>query len=64
MRVSHKIAARIVNSAAANQTGPKLKEDFLDTERRWLFLARNYEVTQRLGDFSDETKQQAANYEP
>ena len=45
---------------AANQTDPKLKEDFLDTERRWLFLARSYEVTQRLGDFSDETKQQAA----
>ncbi len=25
---------------AAAQTDPKLKEDFLDMERRWLFLAR------------------------
>jgi len=25
-------------------------------ERRWLFLARSYEFTERLGDFSDEAK--------
>ena len=43
---------------AANQTNAKLKENFLDTERRWLLLARSYEFTQRLGDFSDETKRQ------
>jgi len=39
---------------AAAQTDPKLREDFLELERRWLFLARSYEF--RLGDFSDEAK--------
>jgi hypothetical protein len=43
---------------AAAQTDPKLKEDFLDMERRWLFLARSYEVTEQLTDFSAETKRQ------
>jgi hypothetical protein len=28
-------------SEAAAQTCPKLKQDFLDMERRWLFLARS-----------------------
>ena len=41
---------------AAVQTDPQLKQDFLDTERRWLFLARSYEFTDALTDFSDETK--------
>jgi hypothetical protein len=27
-------------------------------ERRWLLLARSHEFTQRLADFSDETKRQ------
>ena len=39
---------------AAAQTNCKLKEDFLEMERRWLFLARSYEFTERLGDFSEE----------
>jgi hypothetical protein len=41
---------------AAAQTDPQLKQDFLDTEQRWLFLARSYEFTDQLSDFSDETK--------
>jgi hypothetical protein len=41
------------------QSDPKLKADFLDMERRWLFLARSYEFTERLDDFSGETKRQA-----
>ena len=41
---------------AAVQTDPQLKQDFLDTERRWLFLTRSYEFTDRLTDLSDETK--------
>lgn len=44
---------------AAVQTDPKLKEDFLDMKRRWLSLARSYELTERLGDFFHETKRQA-----
>ena len=39
---------------AAAQTDPRLKQDFLDMERRWLFLARSYEFTERLNDLSDE----------
>jgi hypothetical protein len=37
---------------AAAQGCPKLKADFLDMERRWLFLARSYEFTERVSDFS------------
>jgi hypothetical protein len=40
---------------AAAQTDPKLKQDFLDMERRWLSLARSYEFSGRI-DLSDETK--------
>jgi hypothetical protein len=36
---------------AAAQTSPRIKEDFLDLERRWQSLARSYEFTERLGDF-------------
>ena len=41
---------------AAAQSDPNLKEDFLTMERRWLFLARSYEFSERLDDFSDEAK--------
>ena len=41
---------------AAAETDPKIKADFMDLERRWLLLARSYEFTKRLTDFSGETK--------
>jgi len=41
---------------AAAQTDLKIRQDFLDLEGRWLFLARSYEFTERLTDFSDETE--------
>jgi hypothetical protein len=44
---------------AAAQTDQKLKQGFLDNERRWLMLAQSYDFTQRLGDFSDEAKLKA-----
>ncbi len=44
---------------AAAQSCPNLKKDFLDMERRWLFLVRSYEFTERVTDFSAETKRQA-----
>jgi len=44
---------------ATAQLDPKLKQDFLDLEQRWLFLARSYEFTQRLIECSDETTRQA-----
>jgi hypothetical protein len=36
----------------------QLKQDFLDLEQRWLFLARSYEFSERLTNLSDETKWQ------
>jgi hypothetical protein len=41
---------------ATAQTDPQSKADFLGLELRWLFLARSYEFTERLTDFSAETK--------
>jgi hypothetical protein len=41
---------------AAAQTDLQLKQDFLDMERRWLALAKSYELSQRLGDFSEEAR--------
>jgi hypothetical protein len=51
-------AAECVRKAAA-QTDPQLKQDFLDMERRWLTLAKSYELSQRLDDFSDEAGRRA-----
>jgi hypothetical protein len=44
------------HAKAAAQTDPRVKQDFLDLEQRWLSLARSYEFTERISDFSDETK--------
>jgi len=38
---------------------PEAKVDFLNTERRWLQLARSYEFGGRLGDFTQESLRQA-----
>jgi hypothetical protein len=34
-------------------TDPATKADHLDTERRWLFLARSYEFAERLSRFTE-----------
>ena len=46
---------------AAAQTDPTLKEDFLDMERRWLSLARSYELTEQLTYFSGKAAKREAN---
>jgi hypothetical protein len=33
---------------ASEQNDPLLRQDFLDCERRWLLLARGYELAQRM----------------
>ena len=38
---------------------PSLKQDFLDLERRWLSLARSYEFSEQLSNFTAEVKRQA-----
>ena len=60
IRECHRHAEVCARKAAA-QTDQKLKQDFLDKERRWLMLAQSYDFTQRLGDFSDEAKRKADN---
>jgi hypothetical protein len=37
---------------AASQSDPRLRQDFLEMEARWLKLARIYELTEQLTDFS------------
>jgi hypothetical protein len=37
---------------AGEQSDPTLRQDFLDTERRWLMLARSYELTEHLSRFT------------
>jgi hypothetical protein len=44
---------------AARQNCPKLKVDFLDMERRWLFLARSYDLTERVSAFSAKSNHRA-----
>jgi hypothetical protein len=55
IRECHRHAEDCERQAAA-QTDPKLKADFVQLAQRWLFLARSYEFTERLTDFSDEAK--------
>jgi hypothetical protein len=58
IRECQRLAEDCARKAAA-QSDPKIKQDFLDLEVRWLFLARSYEFTERLTDFSGETKRNA-----
>jgi hypothetical protein len=44
---------------AAAQADPKLKQDFLQLEQKWLSLARSFQLTERLTDFSGEAQRQA-----
>jgi len=44
---------------AAAQSDPRLKQDFLDMERRWLSLAKSYELSQRLNNFSNDAQRRA-----
>jgi hypothetical protein len=39
---------------AATEIDTQLKQDYLVLEQRWLSLARSYEVSERLSDFSAE----------
>jgi hypothetical protein len=55
VRQCHWHAERCAHQASL-QTDPKLKENFLEMEERWLILASSCEFTERLDDFSNETK--------
>lgn len=49
---------------AAAQTDPLLKQDFLDMEKRWLSLAKSYELSERLDEFSGANRQTANSATP
>jgi hypothetical protein len=40
---------------AAVQTDPRLREDFLRLEKRWLDLARSMEFAERLNSFTENS---------
>jgi hypothetical protein len=46
---------------AAAQSDLCLKQDFLDMERGWLALAKSYELSERLSDFTNHAQQHASN---
>jgi hypothetical protein len=41
---------------ASSHSDPRLRQDFLEMEARWLKLARSYEFTERLADFSKSNR--------
>jgi hypothetical protein len=45
------LRAQECNDLARLQVDPRTRQDFFDMERRWLFLARSYEFTERLERF-------------
>jgi hypothetical protein len=47
---------------AAAQCNPLRRQDYLEMERRWLWLARGYEASARVTDFYNEAKQRIANF--
>jgi hypothetical protein len=44
---------------AAAQADPKLKQDFLQLEQKWLSLARSFQLTERLTAFPGEAQRRA-----
>jgi len=41
---------------AKNEHDPDLRQDFLDLERRWVFLARSYEFAEQLESLQPRRK--------
>ena len=50
------LRAEQCRSRAKHAIDPALKQDFLDMEQRWLIMARSYEFTAQLSDFTNEAK--------
>jgi hypothetical protein len=45
--------------AAAHRDGSRLKEDFLNLEKNWRSLAQSIQLSERLTDFTNDTKRKA-----
>jgi hypothetical protein len=48
---------------AAEATTHQERDDCLDLQQRWLTLARSYEISERLNDFSKENTQRRAEFD-
>jgi hypothetical protein len=59
IRECYQLAKECARRAKA-EADPRLRQDFLDMERRWLFLARSYEFTRRIGRFAPSRASQDA----
>src|SRR5262249_34291870 len=46
--------------AAEQPDGSRLKQDFLNLEKRWLDLSRSFELGERLTDFTNEANRKAS----
>ena len=46
--------------AAAQPNGSSVKQDYLNLEKRWLGLARSFELGEQLTDFTNEAKRRAS----
>ena len=46
--------------AAAEPDGSTLKQDFLNLEKRWLDLARSFQLGEQLTEFTNEAKRNAS----
>src|SRR6516225_9564897 len=46
--------------AAAQPKGSPSKQDYLNLEKRWLGLARSFELGEQLTDFTNEAKRRAS----
>jgi hypothetical protein len=61
IRDCHEHAEDCARKAAA-QSDLQLKQDFLDLERRWLKLARSFELGERLTDFQAEARRRTDGF--
>src|SRR5215470_10904598 len=46
--------------AAEQPDGSRLKQDFLNLEKRWLDLSRSFQLGERLTDFTNEVNRKAS----
>ncbi len=49
------------NRRAEKAQNHAVRDDFLNMERRWLWLARNHEFAQRLSEFGQEASRAGAS---
>jgi len=62
IRTCHERAAE-ARDKAETTADPALRAEFLDMESRWLFLARSYQFTEGLADFTAANRQRQSIFE-